>query len=106
LGDRPGAKTAEETVCLTAESFVASLDQPHAPAAGRHDRALARAAGDDVLPGKKQPSAISGAWDRDLRVDPPAIRQWGAVAVITAMEPHELDELQVPDLGPSPVSSA
>ena len=51
-------------------------------------------------PGKKQPDALTGAWDRDLGIDLDAIRDWGASTVITLVEPHELEELGVLDLGP------
>lgn len=50
-------------------------------------------------PGKKQPDALTGAWDRDVGIDLDAIRDWGAVSVITLVEPHELRVLGVPDLG-------
>ena len=50
-------------------------------------------------PGKKQPDALSGSWDRDLELDLAAVRQWGAAAVVTVMGQHELDDLQVPNLG-------
>ncbi|MCA3573740.1 MAG: cyclin-dependent kinase inhibitor 3 family protein [Aestuariivirga sp.] len=50
-------------------------------------------------PGKKQPDALTGAWDRDLGIDLDAIRAWGASTVITLVEAHELEELGVTDLG-------
>ena len=50
-------------------------------------------------PGKRQPSALTGAWDRDLGLDLDRIRDWGASTVITLLEPHELTDLAVPDLG-------
>lgn len=46
-------------------------------------------------PGKKQPAAMSGAWDRDLELDLDAIREWGASTVITLIEPHEMATLKV-----------
>lgn len=49
-------------------------------------------------PGKKQPDAISGAWDRQLDIDLDAIGDWGAVAVVTLTETHELHALGVPQL--------
>jgi ADP-ribosyl-[dinitrogen reductase] hydrolase len=51
-------------------------------------------------PGKKQAAALTGAWDRDLRLDLNAVRAWGAATVITLLEPHELEELDVVGLGP------
>ena len=47
-------------------------------------------------PGKTQPHAATGAWDRDLGVDLDAIAAWGAVAVVTLVEEHELASLGVP----------
>lgn len=46
-------------------------------------------------PGKKDPSSIGGAWDRDLRTDVEAVRDWGASSVLTLIEPHEFDLLSV-----------
>jgi ADP-ribosyl-[dinitrogen reductase] hydrolase len=50
-------------------------------------------------PGKKQPSALTGAWDRDLLVDVAAIANWNAAAVVTLVEDHELVSLGVKELG-------
>lgn len=50
-------------------------------------------------PGKKQRDAASGTWDRDLDLDLARIRDWGAVAVVTLMEAHELAKYQVERLG-------
>ncbi|WP_242653526.1 ADP-ribosylglycohydrolase family protein [Sphingomonas jatrophae] len=50
-------------------------------------------------PGKKQPRAMTGAWDRDLGVDLDAVRAWGASAVVTLVEAHELEALGVNNLG-------
>ena len=47
-------------------------------------------------PGKKQQGAISGDWDRDLFTDLEAIKVWGAEALVTLMENHELVAVQVP----------
>lgn len=46
-------------------------------------------------PGKKDLSSVGGAWDRDLRTDIEAIRDWGASSVVTLIEPHEFDLLSV-----------
>lgn len=51
-------------------------------------------------PGKRQSNAATGAWARDLDLDLTAIEEWGAAAVVTLMEEHELKRLHVPDLGP------
>ncbi len=50
-------------------------------------------------PGKKQPYAATGVWDRDLHLDVDAIAAWGAAAVVTLVEHHELEALQVQGLG-------
>jgi protein-tyrosine phosphatase len=50
-------------------------------------------------PGKYDPHAQSGSWDRDLALDLDAIRQWGAAAVLTLVEDRELKLLRVPHLG-------
>jgi ADP-ribosyl-[dinitrogen reductase] hydrolase len=50
-------------------------------------------------PGKYDPLAISGAWDRDLSLDLDAVRDWGAAAVVTLVEPKELTLLRVERLG-------
>jgi ADP-ribosyl-[dinitrogen reductase] hydrolase len=52
-------------------------------------------------PGKVQDSALSGRWSRDLDVDMNAIRDWGAVAVVTLVEDHELATLQVAGMQPA-----
>lgn len=48
-------------------------------------------------PGKKQRTALSGAWDRDLRLDLDAVRAWEATAV-TLIGDHEFSALAVDDL--------
>lgn len=50
-------------------------------------------------PGKHDRHAATGAWARDLALDLDAISAWGARLVLTLVEPAELKELQVPDLG-------
>lgn len=50
-------------------------------------------------PGKQQHSAFSGQWSRDLAIDLDAIRDWGAAAVVTLVEDHELASLKVQHLG-------
>jgi ADP-ribosyl-[dinitrogen reductase] hydrolase len=53
-----------------------------------------------ICPGKVQHGALDGGdWDRDLGLDLDRIRDWGATAVVTLMQPHELDDYQVPGLG-------
>jgi ADP-ribosyl-[dinitrogen reductase] hydrolase len=50
-------------------------------------------------PGKHDPMAMTGPWSRDMRIDIAAIADWGAVALVTLMESHELDMLGVSGLG-------
>lgn len=50
-------------------------------------------------PGKIDPNAMTGHWYRDLNIDLNAIRDWGASAVVTLLQPDELEKLKVPNLG-------
>ena len=50
-------------------------------------------------PGKVQPGAMSGSWNRDLGLDLDAIANWNAAAVVTLVEDHELKTLKVQALG-------
>jgi ADP-ribosyl-[dinitrogen reductase] hydrolase len=50
-------------------------------------------------PGKTQNSAMSGRWARDLDLDLDQVRDWGAAAVVTLVEDHELAALKVEGLG-------
>jgi protein-tyrosine phosphatase len=50
-------------------------------------------------PGKKDRHGTSAEWDRDLAADLDAIRDWGAVAVVTLLEAKELELLKVQSLG-------
>jgi ADP-ribosyl-[dinitrogen reductase] hydrolase len=52
-----------------------------------------------LCPGKYDPHAMSGAWDRDLARDLDAIHDWGAAAVVTLVKPEELTLLGVERLG-------
>ena len=51
-----------------------------------------------LCPGKTDPHGISGAWARDLDTDLDVIQRWGATAVVTLIEKHEFDLLEVRDL--------
>jgi ADP-ribosyl-[dinitrogen reductase] hydrolase len=42
---------------------------------------------------------MSGYWDRDLSLDLDTVRDWGAAAVVTLVEPKELVVLRVEHLG-------
>ncbi len=48
-----------------------------------------------LCPGKKDPAAATGAWDRDLGTDLDAIADWGATTVVSLVEDHELSYLGV-----------
>lgn len=45
-----------------------------------------------LCPGKKDPSR---GWDRDLDIDLDAICEWGAKIVVSLVEPHEIDFLDL-----------
>lgn len=49
-------------------------------------------------PGKKQPNAATGAWDRDLAVDLAGLRAEGADHLVCLIEDHELAELSIDGL--------
>ena len=42
---------------------------------------------------------MTGEWERDLAVDLDAVRDWGAAAVVTLVEPKKLTLLKVERLG-------
>lgn len=50
-------------------------------------------------PDKCQSNAMTGPWERDLAADLETISNWGAAAVVTLVEDHELRDLEVPHLG-------
>ena len=50
-------------------------------------------------PGKHDPHAVTGPWARDLAADLAAISDWGALTLVTLLEDHELELLNVPGLG-------
>jgi ADP-ribosyl-[dinitrogen reductase] hydrolase len=52
-----------------------------------------------LCPGKFDPHAWSGAWNRDLAADLDAISDWGAAGIVTLLEPMELALLRVEDFG-------
>jgi protein-tyrosine phosphatase len=55
------------------------------------------AIGMTLCPGKKDPYAKFGAWDRDLQADLLLIRRWGASAIVSLMEHREFWLLGVPE---------
>ena len=72
---------------------IATVDVP--PGVGRGFGQV----GLTFCPGKKQPHAMTGGWDRDLGADLDVVEQWGAAALVSLIEPHELVSLGVPTLG-------
>ncbi len=50
-------------------------------------------------PGKSDPMASDGMWSRDLPSDLGGARAWGAHALVTLLEDHEFDLLNVRELG-------
>ena len=53
-----------------------------------------------MCPGKVQPNAITGPWDRDLDIDMDAVANAGVTAMLTLMDDNELHtcNLSSPDL--------
>jgi ADP-ribosylglycohydrolase/protein-tyrosine phosphatase len=49
-------------------------------------------------PGKKQPFADTGVWNRDLDIDLEAIKAWGATHLVTLLAPWEFVSLDVIEL--------
>lgn len=41
---------------------------------------------------------MTGIWEHDLATDLAAIRRWGAQALVSLLEPHEFEELAIPNL--------
>lgn len=66
---------------------------------------LGGAVGVTFAPGKHQVAAMTGVWQRDLLLDLQAIRHWGASDLITLLEPHEFEELNILDLPQLAVAS-
>ncbi len=50
-------------------------------------------------PGKRGESVFGGTWARDLNADLSVIKEWGAQAVVTLIEDHEFELLNVTGLG-------
>jgi ADP-ribosyl-[dinitrogen reductase] hydrolase len=57
------------------------------------------AIGVTFCPGKQGDSVFGAPWARDLELDLDVIQAWGATAVLTLVEAHELISLNVPELG-------
>ena len=54
-------------------------------------------------PGKIDAAGLTGAWCRDLGIDLDAIQDWGAAVLVTLIEDHEFDLLQVRGLEQEPL---
>ena len=52
-----------------------------------------------LCPGKQQSWGLTGSWARDLDLDLDAVAAWNAAAVVSLVESHELERLQVSGLG-------
>ena len=50
-------------------------------------------------PGKKQATALTGGWDRDLGMDLDAIEAFGTSALVSLIEQHEIESLDVIGIG-------
>ncbi len=75
----------------TSQSHPLSIAALDTPGGGR--------IGMTFCPGKIDPFAMSGPWARDLDADLGAIQAWGAAALVTLVEQHELVHLGVGGLG-------
>lgn len=76
---------------LTSQTHPLRIDAVETPTGG--------VIGMTFCPGKKQRHSISGHWDRDLTADLGVIKDWGAEALVTLMEPDELAWVEVGHLG-------
>ena len=54
--------------------------------------------GISFCPGKQGPALAGFTWKRDLATDLDAVRGWGAAAVVSLIEKHEMGLLGVADL--------
>jgi len=52
-----------------------------------------------ICPGKTDPHGRHGAWHRDLATDITVIKNWGAHTLISLIENHEFERLDVTGLG-------
>ena len=51
-----------------------------------------------LCPGKVQSGAVSGSWERDVRIDIQAVKSWGATAWLNLLTTTEMLDLKVGDL--------
>ena len=94
--------------CMRAETFLVGQTRMPTPRTSQtHPLQIAEVRatpshgriGITFCPGKHDPFAHTGAWERDLGSDLDAIAAWGARLVLTLLEPAELVALKVPSLG-------
>jgi len=78
-------------VFLTSETHPLRIEPVAAPGGGL--------IGMTFCPGKVQPGGLGGNWRRSLATDLDAVRDWGAAAVVTLMEEHELARYEVAAMG-------
>jgi hypothetical protein len=78
---RTGA--AAPAAARTSATDPLGIDEAAAPGGGR--------IGMTLCPGKRQRGAAMGDWERDLAADLARVAGWGAAAVVTLMEQHELE---------------
>ena len=89
---RSGAP-ASAAAARTSATDPLRIDEVAAPAGG------GGRIGMTFCPGKRQRGAAMGDWERDLAADLARVAEWGAAAIATLMEPHELERYGVPGLG-------
>lgn len=82
-------KTVEPRTSLSHPLQIAEI----CPAAGMGKIGLT------LCPGKKQSWGLTGSWARDLGLDLDVVHSWNAAAVLTLVEHHELERLEVTALG-------
>ncbi|MEO8538746.1 MAG: ADP-ribosylglycohydrolase family protein [bacterium] len=81
------------SIAKTSDSHPIRVDWLPTPFPGRIGLTFA--------PGKKDPSAATGAWDRDLRADLQRLNvYYGASHLVSLLEPDEFDLLQIANLTP------
>ena len=91
-------------ISLLVDSMIHSWEMPQAKTSQSHPlridpvtiRDCSGVIGLTFCPGKKHSGLYSGAWNRDLGADLHEIKAFGATALVTLMESHELDDVKVP----------
>ncbi len=88
---RADAQRPASAAARTSATDPLRIDEVAAPRGGR--------IGMTFCPGKRQRGAATGDWERDLADDLARVAEWGAAAVVTLMEEHELERYGVPGIG-------